>query len=144
MNINYIIQETPSFGKGLFALQDIFAGTQIWTYQLNHNVFEFNEQQCLAHLQGLPDLNAQQRFLDSTFGKEDKLCLIVDDGQYMNHAEPNECNCQTDLKTGHCYAIKDIPIGSQLFEDYTTFSHPPFLYDLLTKYNCEPTYYVLP
>ena len=29
----------------------------------------------------------------------------------------------------------------QLFEDYSTFSHPAFLYTLLKKYNCEPTYY---
>ena len=71
------------------------------------------------------------------------ICLIKDDGKYMNHADKTsyECNCKTDLINGNCYAVRDIKIGEQLFEDYSTFSHPGFLYKLLKKYNCEPTYY---
>jgi hypothetical protein len=61
------------------------------------------------------------------------LCLITDDGQYVNHSD--DPNCKTHLVSGNCYAIKDIEKGEQIFEDYNSFSHPPFLLDLLKKYN---------
>jgi hypothetical protein len=142
MNIYYEIRDTDHCGKGLFTLEDIQAGTCIWTYTLNKNVFEYDSAQSAAYLQSLPDLNAQQRFLDSSFGKGDVLCLITDDGQYVNHADAP--NCKTDLSTGHCYAIKNIAAGEQIFEDYTSFTHPSFLFPLLKLYDCEPDYYPLP
>ena len=144
MNINYEIRETEEYGKGLYVLTDVSAGTCIWTYKLNENVFEYDEAQSIAYLQSLPSLKEQQRFLDASFGKGGVLCLINDDGQYMNHAPAALANCKTYLATGHCYAIKDILSGSQLFEDYASFSHPPFLFPLLKQYNCEPDYYDLP
>jgi hypothetical protein len=144
MNINYEVRETSDFGKGLFTLENIPANARVWTYNLNENVFEYNAEQTIAHLQGMPNLAAQQRFLDSSFGKADVLCLITDDGQYMNHAAPPDFNCKTDLQTGHCYSVRPILQGEQLFEDYASFSHPPFLFPLLKQYHCEPNYYALP
>ena len=144
MNINYEIRTSNELGKGIFALADILSGAQIWTYKLNENVFEFDEQPCIDYLETLPNLSEQQSFLNYSFGKGEKLCLIKDDGQYMNHAEPPACNCKTDLTTGHCYAIRDIKAGEQLFEDYAAYSHPSFLYKLLRKYECEPDYYAMP
>ena len=142
MNINYEIRETDNYGKGLFALEDIKAGAFIWTYMLNKNVFEYDAEQSAAYLQSLPDLNRQQQFLDLSFGKGDVLCLITDDGQYVNHSDTP--NCKTDLSSGHCYAIQDIEKGAQILEDYSSFTHPPFLFPLLKLYECEPDYYALP
>ena len=144
MNINYEIRKTDHYGKGLYALENIPVGTRIWSYKLNENVFEYDAEQSITHLQNLPSLKAQQRFLDSSFGKGDVLCLIIDDGQYVNHAATPGCNCKTDLSTGHCYASQNIQAGDQLFEDYTYFTHPSFLYPLLKMYDCEPDYYELP
>ena len=96
MNINYEIRETNDFGKGIFVLEDIPSGLCIWTYNLNINVFEYNEQECIAYLKKLPNLSSQQSFLNYSFGKGELLCLINDDGQYMNHAEGNSSNCKTD------------------------------------------------
>jgi hypothetical protein len=142
MNIYYEVRETDHCGKGLFTLEDIQAGTCIWTYKVNENVFEYDAAQSAAYLQSLPDLKAQQQFLNSSFGKGAVLCLITDDGQYVNHADAP--NCKTDLSTGHCYAIKYIKKGEQIFEDYTSFTHPSFLFPLLKLYDCEPDYYPLP
>jgi len=142
MNINYEIRETENYGKGIFSLETIKIGTCIWIYKLNENVFEYDHEQSTAYLQNLPDLKARQSFLDSSFGKGDVLCLITDDGQYVNHADVP--NCKTDLSTGHCYAIQDIRKGEQILEDYTSFTHPPFLFPLLKLYQCEPDYYLLP
>jgi len=144
MNINYEVRETEHYGKGLYALTNIPVGTRIWTYKLNENVFEYDADQSINHLQNLPSLKAQQRFLDSSFGKGEVLSLIIDDGQYVNHAAAPDCNCKTDLSTGHCYASKNIEVGDQLYEDYTSFTHPSFLFPLLKMYDCEPDYYELP
>lgn len=144
MNINYEIRETKNYGKGLYALANITAGTCIWSYKLNENVFEYDAEQSIKYLQGLSSLKAQQRFLDASFGKGNVLCLIIDDGQYVNHAEGAAANCKTDLSTGHCYASQNIQAGDQLFEDYKSFTHPPFLFPLLKLYDCEPDYYELP
>jgi len=142
MNIAYEIRNTDANGKGIYVLEPVKTGTCIWTYKLNINVIEFNKQQTIEYLQSLLVLKAQQRFLDSSFGKGDLLCLIVDDGQYVNHADAP--NCKTDINTGDCYAIEDIAAGEQIFEDYRSFSHPPFLFPLLKQYDCEPDYYQLP
>jgi hypothetical protein len=141
MNFNYEIRQTPDFGKGIFTLEEIKAGSCVWFYKLNDNVFEYDQEKTINHLNEMTNLQDQQYFLDITFGKNEMICLITDDGKYMNHADKTSCNCKTDLITGNCYALRDIKIGEQLFEDYSTFSHPAFLYSLLKKYNCEPSYY---
>jgi hypothetical protein len=141
MNVPYEVRETNNYGKGLYALTDIIRGTLIWEYKLNENVLEYDEKQSISCLESLPSLQEQQRFLDVTFGRDDLLCLIMDDGQYMNHAEGEKSNCMTLLVSGNCYARRDIKAGEQLFEDYSQYSHPEFLLPLLKKYDCEPTYY---
>ena len=72
----------------------------------------------------------------------DKLCVILDDGKYMNHS--TNPNCSTDMSTGNTYAIRDIEPDEQLFEDYQNFEHPIFLLALLQKYKCAPDYYNIP
>ena len=138
MNILYELRENK-YGKGIYLLEDIKKNTCIWTYKLNNNVFEYSEEQSIVYLNSLPSLEDQQRFLDLTFGKGDKLCLITDDGKYVNHSD--NPNCKTDLISGNCYAIRDIKKDEEILEDYSSFTHPPFLFSLLKKYNCEPTYY---
>jgi hypothetical protein len=144
MNINYEIRETDYYGKGVYALDTISAGTCIWTYKLNENVFEYDENESIKYLNSLQNLKEQQKFLDTSFGKGEVLSLIIDDGQYVNHAEMPLYNCKTDQSNGNCYAIRDIGSGEQIFEDYLSYSHPPFLISLLKQYNCEPDYYEIP
>jgi len=144
LTIHYAVRETVEYGKGIFTLQDIPCGTCIWLYQLNENVVEFDAESSAAYLARLPTLADQQHFLNITFGKGDVLSLILDDGKYINHAEDPHCNCKTALHSGHCYAVRDIKAGEQLFEDYATFSHPAFLFPLLEKYECAPDYYQMP
>ena len=31
----------------------------------------------------------------------------------------------------------------EILENYNSFTHPPFLFPLLKKYNSEPTYYTI-
>lgn len=48
------------------------------------------------------------------------------------------------MKTGTTYALRDIEVNEELFEDYNRFEHPAFLFPLLEKYECPPDYYELP
>jgi hypothetical protein len=146
LTIKYIIRETKKYGNGIFTLEDIKKDTIIWFYKLDINVLEFDEKTTYQYLNQLQNLEKQQNFLNMSFGKQEILCYILDDGKYINHANTENilCNCKTDLETGNCYAKRDIKAGEQLFEDYRSFSHPDFLYKLLDKYKCIPTYYELP
>jgi hypothetical protein len=140
MNIQYEIRENQ-YGKGIYVSEDVKENTCIWTYKLNDNVFEYSEEQSILHLNNLQNLKEQQRFLELTFGKGDNLCLIIDDGKYVNHSE--DPNCKTDLNNGNCYALRDIKKDEEILEDYNNFTHPQFLFPLLQKYNSEPTYYTI-
>ena len=102
------------------------------------NVIEYTEKQCIKYL-NLLSFTEAQTFLDLTYGRDNKLCKILDDGQYMNHS--SNPNCKTYMKNGNVYALCDITIGNELFEDYSTYEHPDFLYKLLDKYLCRPKYY---
>ena len=125
-------------GLGLFSSRRVTSGTCIWRFQSGVNVSEYDEAATFRHLAKKSLLEAQQ-WLDLTYGFRGKICEILDDGKYMNHSETP--NCRTDPQTGHTYAIRDIHEGEQLFEDYSSFDHPPFLYVCLEKYNCAPKYY---
>ena len=144
MQVAYEIKYSSDLGKGIFACENISIGSCVWQYNKNINVLEYNEKQCKKHLQTL-ELAEAQNFLDITYGCGDLICQITDDGRYMNHSiKPN---CKTFKKIANnynVYAICEILIGEELFEDYSTFDHPKFLCSLLEKYNCSPQYYNLP
>jgi len=144
MEIAYSKQPSHIAGEGLFAQEPVLAGTCVWRYMTNENVLEFDAKACRAHLANMTTLSAQQEFLNVTFGRGQKLCLILDEGRFINHAAPPNQNCRTDLRSGNCYALRDIAPGEELLEDYAAFAHPDFLYDLLAQYNCAPAYYQLP
>ena len=125
----------------MFANEIIQAGTCIWKYDNTANVIEYDEAASKEYLKELhkKSLFEAQNFLDLTFGKGDKLVFITDDGRYFNHSDTP--NCRTDIETGHTYTKVDIKVGDELFDNYETFSHPPFLFEMLDLYQCMPTYY---
>jgi SET domain-containing protein len=141
MQVEYEIQNTI-FGKGIFAKEQIKKGKCIWKYSNKINVIEYDETRCKQYLESLTCKKEAIKFLDLTYGRKEKLCLIIDDGKYMNHSD--RPNCKTNMETGNVYAIKDINFGEELFEDYTTFEHPSYLFELLEVYKCKPDYYNFP
>lgn len=136
MQIPYEIKETE-YGNGLFATAIIPAGTLIWKYAKDINIREYDGPAALSHLATM-NFAECQRFLDLTYGQRGLLCEVLDDGKYMNHSTSPNCKTRPG---GDTYSIRDIEAGEQLFEDYATFDHPDFLYDLLEKYDCAPDYY---
>eukprot|EP01041_Mallomonas_annulata_P003511 gene3511-6982_t len=141
MQIPYEKRDAGSdIGLGLFSTQHIRVGSLIWRFKAGENVLIYDRDAAYQHLRNKTMAEAQN-WLDLTYGLHGKICEILDDGKYMNHSVTP--NCKTDAN-GDVYAITDIHTGEQLFEDYVSFDHPAFLYDLLSKYDCEPDYYNIP
>ena len=138
VQVPYEVLDTD-YGKGLFATAKVPAGSLVWGYVQGVNVREYDEEAALAHL-STKTFKECQRWLDLTYGQRGMLCEVLDDGKYMNHS--TSPNCKT-RHGGNTYAVRDIEPGEQLYEDYTTFDHPDFLYPLLEKYECAPDYYEL-
>ena len=140
MNEKIVVKNT-FFGLGLMSKEKIKKGEVVWK-PTSKNVILYNEEECIKYLNSIQSDLKKKFFLDHSFGVKNKLCLLLDDGKYMNHSlSPN---CFTDMDTIITYALRDIEIGEELFEDYTKFDHPPFLYNFLEKYNCYPDYYEVP
>lgn len=138
MEIPYEVRDSE-FGRGLFTTAFVPSGTLVWRYENGVNIREYDSQSASAHLATL-SFQESQRFLDLTYGQRGLLCEVLDDGKYMNHSECPNCKTSTG---GNTYAIRDIEIGEELYEDYKSFDHPDFLYPLLDKYECAPEYYEL-
>jgi hypothetical protein len=139
--VPYELRDAEFGGQGLYAVSHIPQGTLVWKFVAGDNVVEYDEAAATRHLSTLSMADAKV-FLDLTYGIGDKLCYITDDGRYMNHS--TQPNCITDMATGHTYALRDIAPNEQLFEDYARFEHPVFLFPLLERYQCAPSYYQIP
>jgi hypothetical protein len=143
MQVGYELRDAgEEIGLGIFVTARVLKGTLVWKYCAGENVNVYDEKSAIARLEKFATKKDCQYFLDLTYGLRGLLHEIIDEGRFMNHSLTP--NCQTDKCTGHTYAVRDIETDEQLFEDYTTFDHPDFLYDLLKKYQCEPDYYPLP
>jgi hypothetical protein len=170
MQISYEVSFiNPIIGRGIICREKIKKGTTIWLSNRcsyddishchnpiseadylfssisemphNINVITFNENN-LEHFLHTLSLSSKEkviRFLDLSYGVSGEIHYIMDDGKFMNHS--SEPNCITNMKDATTIALRDIEIGEILTEDYSTYSHPDYLKNILKKYNCEPDYY---
>jgi SET domain-containing protein len=115
MTVKNYIKQSPIHGTGLFAGEDIAAGTVIWEYNEN-----FDKLIEVEKLKTLPPL--VQEFIEkySCPHLEDPRYIILeaDNGRFMNHSEtPN-----TDFREfGKGYAIQDIKKGEEFTSNYVEF-----------------------
>ena len=80
MQVPYELKESPIAGLGLFATAPIARGTLLWKYDEN-SVKEYEEAALRLRLAPLSAAEAVE------FCWEGKVCEIVDDGKYWNHAK---------------------------------------------------------
>ena len=142
MQVAFELKDAGDIGVGIFVTRAVMKGAMIWRYSAGINVNVYDAKSAISQLEKFTTRAEARNFLDLTYGLKDLLHEIKDEGRFMNHSDTP--NCVTDKNLGHTYAARDIDAGEQLFEDYTTFDHPDFLYDLLEKYQCAPDYYPLP
>lgn len=143
LQIKYEIRNDNYGGLGIFACKPIIKGTLIWCGKENVNIKTYNEHTLTSYLNTLK-FEECNKFIHEIYCKNGKIYHIIDDGMKMNHS--NNPNCYTEEST-EVYATRNIDINEQLFEDYRTYDHPPYLMKIYEKYNYDNlinSYYEMP
>jgi uncharacterized protein len=102
-------------GVGIFAAEDIAAGTAIWKFDAAfERVFTPEEISRLEPVQR----DYVERYGYSHMADRSLIVVEADNGRFMNHdAHPNTDFTRPDVG----YAIVDIPAGSEITCDYSEF-----------------------
>ena len=115
--IEYIIKHSPNRGLGIYARQNIKKKTLIWDLNRSKSMIFNNKYQFKNYLKTYND-DEKRNIIEKTFITDKKIIYTKDDMQYMNHNRDNP-NCF--IKNGSSYALRDINIGEELFEDYSKY-----------------------
>ena len=108
IKVKTIIKVSPGKGVGLFALENIMKGQLIYDEGSYEKIF---------HKDNLSNLNQHEidYYENYSWRVGDYIYLSTDNTMYINHSnEPN-----IDGMSGR--ALKNIKIGEELTEDYSTF-----------------------
>ncbi len=115
------IANSKIHGIGLFADEFIPKGTEIWKFTPGFDI-KFTREQILA----FPDLLQIYIYKYAWRSKKTKLyCFSSDNGKYFNHSEnPNVVSehreSEDEVVT---IAIKDIQIGEEILDNYSSFEY---------------------
>ncbi len=139
MLVKTILKESPIHGIGLFAAEDIKAGTKIWEFTKG-----FDQRFTREEILSFPDLLQIYMYKYCWRSKKSLLyCLASDNGKYFNHSEnQNSESCYEDSQEEICtYAIKDIKTGEEITDNYNSFeelySEGDVLDEIAIKFNLE-------
>lgn len=146
--ISYSILKDKYNGLGCFSNENIKSGTLVWKFN-DANVSLWGLEYCKRILKTC-DEDTIINILNTNYciTYNDTIYMVdlrLDDGRYVNHSsDPNilsghEINQRLgiDKYTGNecfnSYAIKDIPIGSEICDDYNTYSETPLFIQCIEK-----------
>lgn len=131
-----------AYGTGLYAAQYIPKGQLIWEFLPGENVLSYSEPASRALLKLMPREMGKD-WLDHSFCFGGKLHYILDEGGLMNHSADNNCGFQPgeETRSGNCYALRDIQLGEEMFDNYDTFEFPIWAYELECEYDCYHGYF---
>jgi SET domain-containing protein len=130
MQVPYELKQSPIAGLGIFATALIARGTLLWKYDEN-SVKEYEEAALRARLAPLSAAEAVE-LCEHVFCWEGKVCEIVDDGKYWNHAKGSKQNTGNHPDgDAHgdgmsSYALRDIAAGEELTDDYALYDKLPW------------------
>jgi len=132
------IKQSPIHGVGLFADEFIPKGTEIWRFTPGFDT-KFTREQILS----FPDLLQRYMYKYCWRSQKSKLyCFSSDNGKYFNHSDnPNVLSeYRDDEEEVITVAIRDIQIGQEILDDYTSFevtddSDDDVLYEIARKFD---------
>ncbi len=125
------IKESGIHGIGLFADQFIPKGTEIWKFTPGFDQ-KFTREQILS----FPDLLQIYIYKYCWRSKKSKLyCFSADNGKYFNHSKnPNVLSeYRDDEEEVITVTIKDIEIGEEILDDYSSFEDEKSENDVLDE-----------
>lgn len=106
-------------GLGLFADQDIAAGTLLWSFTPGFDQ-RFTREMVLAFPPEIQMYLVKYGWLSK---KSNLYCYATDNGKYFNHSEtPNVKSVYTDTdEESIVLALRDIAKGEELTDNYASF-----------------------
>jgi len=128
---------SPEIGHGVFALDFVKKGTEMWTPQLVEKIHFSDVGDRLATLsKEKAHEYLRQGFILAT--ELDYLCVNVDDlGRFTNHSSnPNMGYADGSPKS---IALRDILPNEELTCDYHGLGSPPWYKELCALYGVKPT-----
>lgn len=146
MQIDYIINNSPGKGKGIFTNQNIPQYSLVWDFNMaNINIYnEISAKRLINKLQ--EDNTSLKNLLNFAYFSNDNIFVDIreDDGKFFNHSNnPNvalgkvllEQNIPGNYHMLSTYAIKDIIYGEELCDNYNTYYNEPEWYKNIIEQN---------
>ena len=130
-----------SFGKAIFAEEDIPKGTLVHIQKVGVNLRLIGgEKELREEIAKYPDRESKKDFLEHTLAHDGQIYQPTNDWTYINHSDhPNIHNGDV---YDHDYAIRDIKKGDMIVEDYyKRYDHPEWLMKLIAEYDVDGNFY---
>lgn len=152
LRVSYSILKDNYGGMGLFSKEDIKKGTLVWNFdEANISTWEFDYLKYL--LKTFDKKTLKDVFTYNYFTEDSMIDMRFDDGRYINHSpDPNilsgyEINRQLGFKKYkdkqllNSYAVKDIPKGVEILDDYNTYgTTPDWIQEIVKNLDIDNSY----
>ena len=141
MQVPNELKKSSIAGLGLFATAPIRRGALLWKYDEN-SVKEYDEAAFRARLAPLSPQEASE-LCEHVFTWEGRVCEIMDDGKYWNHAKGDKQNTGNHPDGDEhgdgmsSYALRDIAVGEELTDDYALYDNLPWFEAVCKERNAE-------
>lgn len=139
--VKTVVKPSKIAGVGLFADEDIKAGTTVWQYTPETcTVFTLQQFQKLIQSFHKTERQIIQYYLTYSYYQAylNGLIFCLDNGRFVNHSEqPNldASHLPRELSWQFSVACCDIQKGEEITENYCTYDSSDWLRDLCQRYD---------
>ena len=135
--IPYSILKDRYNGLGCFSNEDIKTDTLVWKFD-DANICIWKMDYCKELFKTFDEKTLMDVLTYNFYMNDCMVDIRFDDGKYINHSsDPNIlCGYEINKKFGfekykkdelfNSYAVKDIPKGTEILDDYNTYGDTPF------------------
>ena len=119
MRVKTSLRISPIHGMGLFAEEDIKAGTVVWDFDP-----QFDIAYDRSDLDAFPEFVRREIVKFSFWDKRlQKFVLCADNARFFNHSD-DRANCLDHEDVRRTVAVRDIARGEELTADYREWALP--------------------
>ena len=120
LNVKTYLDRSLIHGIGLFASQDIKAGTLVWEF--NHAIDLAYSPEQWDSLRANTSSQSFRNLLQLSYKEDGYIYICMDNAQFMNHSESRNNVTHYGTSKSRMYALRDIPIGEELLCNYNSYS----------------------
>ncbi|KOO24251.1 nuclear protein set [Chrysochromulina tobinii] len=134
-----------AYGMGIYAEEDIPAGSLVWRFELGVSASEYSTEECMQAKLATLSVEEATELLDHTYVRQGRIFNPHLDGPLINHSlEPN-CSVRAGDSESGSYAIRDIKKGEEITENYNSYDAkkdwPRWYVNLMESHGIMDDYY---